>query len=191
MADITCDVLVAGSGAAAFAAALAARLAGQDVVMVEKEPVFGGSTAFSAGIVWIPASSHARRAGIDDSPDAAMTYLEAIAGNRLDQARARVFVDNAAGVLDTLEAKTHVRFKLSPTWADYEPDLPGGSNGGRSLGPETFDGRRLGRQFDQLRVPLRSMMVLGGMMVGREDLPHVFKMSTERASSIWRNGWMP
>ena len=51
-----CDVLVAGSGAAGFAAALTAHLAGLDVIMVEKEPEFGGTTAYSAGVVWIPKS---------------------------------------------------------------------------------------------------------------------------------------
>ncbi len=40
--SLTCDVLVAGSGAAGFAAALTARLHGLDVLMVEKEPLFGG-----------------------------------------------------------------------------------------------------------------------------------------------------
>jgi glycerol-3-phosphate dehydrogenase len=42
---VTCDVLVAGSGAAGFATALAASLRGLDVLMVEKEPLFGGTTA--------------------------------------------------------------------------------------------------------------------------------------------------
>lgn len=185
MSDKTCDVLVAGSGAAAFSAALTARIAGLDVVMVEKEAVFGGTTAYSAGVIWVPANSHARRAGIADSPHAALTYLEAIAGNHLERSRAEAFVTHAAAALDFLEANTHVRYKLSPTWADYEPELPGGADGGRSLGPETFDGRRLGRQFDQLRAPIKSMMLLGGMMVGREDLPHYFKMTQERASAIY------
>ena len=34
---ITCDLLVAGSGAGGFAAALSAKLEGLDVVMVEKD----------------------------------------------------------------------------------------------------------------------------------------------------------
>ena len=50
----SCDVLVAGSGAGGFAAALTARLHGLDVIMVEKEPLFGGTTAYSAGVIWIP-----------------------------------------------------------------------------------------------------------------------------------------
>jgi succinate dehydrogenase/fumarate reductase flavoprotein subunit len=186
MTDHSCDLLVAGSGAGAFSAAITARIAGLDVVMTEKEAVFGGSTAYSAGVIWIPANSHAKRAGIADTKEAAFSYLQAIAGNRLDLERARAFVDNAANVLDFFEAQTHVRYKLSPTWADYEPKLAGGSDGGRSLGPAEFDGRRLGRQFESLRPPLSTMMVFGGMMIGREDLPHVFRIADnpkkERAS---------
>lgn len=182
---ITCDVLVAGSGASGFAAAITARLAGLDVVMVEKEALFGGTTAYSAGVVWIPANSHARRAGIQDRPEDALTYLRSIAGNRLDVARAEAFVASAAPMLDFLEANTHVRYRLSPTWADYEPDLPGGSSGGRSLGPETFDGRRLGPAFDQLRPPLPTMMLFGGMMVGRDDLPHYFRMARQPRSAAY------
>ena len=54
---VTCDVLVAGSGAAGFAAALTAHLEGLNVIMVEKEPLFGGTTAYSAGVVWVPTNS--------------------------------------------------------------------------------------------------------------------------------------
>src|SRR4051794_8171207 len=64
---VTCGVLVAGSGAAGFAAALTARLRGLDVLKVEKEPLFGGTTAYSAGVVWIPSNSHQAAAGVSDS----------------------------------------------------------------------------------------------------------------------------
>ena len=54
-------------------------------------------------------------------------------------------------MLDCFEREGFVRFSLVPTWADYYPDEPGASQGGRSLGPETFDGRRLGSSFAKLR----------------------------------------
>ena len=38
-----CDVLVAGSGAGGFSAAITAAHEGLDVLIVEKEPVFGGT----------------------------------------------------------------------------------------------------------------------------------------------------
>jgi succinate dehydrogenase/fumarate reductase flavoprotein subunit len=53
---VTCDVLVVGSGAGGFATALTARLHGLDVIIAEKEPVFGGTTARSGGWMWIPCN---------------------------------------------------------------------------------------------------------------------------------------
>ncbi len=173
---VECDVLVVGSGAGAFAAAITARHHGLDVLMVEKEPLFGGTTCYSAGVIWIPGSAQAKAAGIEDSAAEALRYLESIAGNRLDRARAEAFLATGPEMLAFLETNTPVRYGIVPTWADYEPDLPGGSNGGRSLAPDVFDGRRLGARFDRLRPPLESMMLLGGMMVGRTDLPHLYNM---------------
>jgi succinate dehydrogenase/fumarate reductase flavoprotein subunit len=183
-ADTTVDVLVAGSGAAGFTAAITARHAGLDVLMVEKDRVFGGTTAYSAGVVWLPCNEHARRAGKTDSREQALQYLAGAVGNRLDRAKAEAFVDNAAAMLAFLEVETHVRYQLMSDWADYDPDLPGGSQGGRSLLPEAFDGRRLGKRFAELRAPIPTMTILGGMMVNRDDFPHLFAM-TKSARSAW------
>ncbi len=77
-----------------------------------------------------------------------------------------------------------MRYEAVPIWADYHPTKPGAAQGGRSLLPLPFDGRRLGKQFDQLRAPLRTMMAFGGMMLGRNDLPHVFKMTRSARSAL-------
>ena len=56
-----CDVLVAGSGAASgMSAAITAGYRGLDVLIVEKEPRFGGTTARSGGWLWIPGTSLAK-----------------------------------------------------------------------------------------------------------------------------------
>jgi succinate dehydrogenase/fumarate reductase flavoprotein subunit len=140
---------------------------------VEKEPLFGGTTAYSAGVIWIPNSRHAREAGIADSSERALEYLSHKVGNRLDRAKARVFLERGPEMLDFLENHTHAAYSVHPTWADYEPTLPGGSDGGRSLWPHQFDGRRLGELFVKLRPPLPTMMLFGGMMIGRDDIPHM------------------
>jgi glycine/D-amino acid oxidase-like deaminating enzyme len=177
VAEFECDVLVAGSGAGGLATALAARLEGLDVILIEKEPLFGGTTAYSAGVIWIPNNHHAAKAGIADSREQALAYLAAQVGNRLDRARAEAFVDHAGPMLRAFEAAGFVSYTLAPTWADYHPKDPGGIDGGRSLTPDDYDGRLLGDYFAKLRPPLPTMTALGGMMVGRNDLPHVFKMT--------------
>jgi succinate dehydrogenase/fumarate reductase flavoprotein subunit len=179
-----CDVLVAGSGAGGFAAALTAHLHGLDVIMAEKTPLFGGTTAYSSGIIWIPNNSHQRAAGIADSREAALTYLTHHIGNRLDLANAETFLDDGPAMLDLFEREGFVSFSPGLTFPDYHPDEPGASEGGRALFANNFDGRRLGAWFDKLRSPIKTMTVFGGMMVGRTDLPHVFQMTRSVTSAV-------
>jgi succinate dehydrogenase/fumarate reductase flavoprotein subunit len=177
------DVLIAGSGAAAFATALTARSAGLSVLMVEKEAVFGGTTAYSAGVIWVPMNHLAKRAGIEDRREDALAYMADQAGNYFDRARAEAFVDTAAEMVQVFEDEGWASFGVAPTWADYHPDAPGAVNGGRSLVPEEYDGKRLGPWFEKLRAPIRTMMGFGGMMIGRNDVPHVMKMNRSLASA--------
>lgn len=180
----TCDVLVAGSGAGGFAAALTASLEGLNVLMVEKEPLFGGTTAYSAGVLWVPLNSQQAAFGIEDTREDALTYLAAHVGNHLDRDRAEAFVDTAPAMLDVFEKEGFVKLGVAPTWADYHPYEPGAAQGGRSLVPDEFEGRRLGDLFPKLRPPIRTMMGFGGMMVGRNDVPHVFNMSRSARSAL-------
>jgi len=46
---VRCDVLVVGSGAGGLSAAVTAASLGLNVIVVEKEGVFGGTTAWSGG----------------------------------------------------------------------------------------------------------------------------------------------
>ncbi|MET0724381.1 MAG: FAD-dependent oxidoreductase, partial [Tardiphaga sp.] len=75
-----CDLLVVGSGCAGMSAAVTAGHHGLDVLIVEKEPRFGGTTARSGGWLWIPGTSLARDWGIVEAPDQARTYLRHQAG---------------------------------------------------------------------------------------------------------------
>ncbi len=70
---VDCDVLVAGSGAGGLAAAITARTLGAEVVVAEKAAVFGGTTAYSAGVIWIPCNHLQVGHDIGDSPEAALT----------------------------------------------------------------------------------------------------------------------
>ena len=65
--DLTVDLVVVGSGAAGMACALTARLEGLDVLMVEKTDRYGGTTALSGGVLWVPNNSLMKQAGVEDS----------------------------------------------------------------------------------------------------------------------------
>jgi succinate dehydrogenase/fumarate reductase flavoprotein subunit len=175
---LECDVLVAGSGAAGLAAAVTAAQKGLSVMVVEKAPVFGGTSCFSAGLVWIPGSRQARAAGIEDDPALALQYLRGEGGAYTDEAKAEAYVRQAADIFAWFEDHTHVSYHLSPMWPDYHQGVAGASRGGRSLGANPFDARRLGPRMRDLRPPLSSTTIFGGMIVGREDLIHYYGMST-------------
>ena len=53
------DIVVIGAGGAGLVAALFAALAGKSVLVVERTPFVGGTTALSAGTTWVPGTHHA------------------------------------------------------------------------------------------------------------------------------------
>jgi hypothetical protein len=183
MRSTTCDVLIAGSGVAGFTAALALHDRGLRVIMVEKEAVFGGTSAYAAGMPWVPANPEAIAHG--DTPEKAFAYLRNEVGRRLNEEKAAAFLANCNAAISFLEHVSEVRFSPQPTWPDYHPNLPGAATGRRGLLPVKFDGRRLKNRFADLRPPLTSMMIFGRMMVGREDLPHLFAMRRSPRSALY------
>ena len=62
------DLLCVGSGAASLSAALRAHDLGARVLIVEAADKYGGSTAISGGVVWIPNNPQMAGRGIPDSP---------------------------------------------------------------------------------------------------------------------------
>ena len=67
--DADTDVIVVGGGGAGLAASIEARSLGRRVVLLEKNPQLGGSTAWSVGSISATNTPHQRRKGILDSPD--------------------------------------------------------------------------------------------------------------------------
>jgi glycine/D-amino acid oxidase-like deaminating enzyme len=60
------DVIVIGAGADGMTAAAVAAAEGLRVLVIEKTEFVGGTTAWSGGMVWIPANSKMKQAGIED-----------------------------------------------------------------------------------------------------------------------------
>jgi len=167
--DLETDLLVIGAGAAGMTAALVGALEGLRVILCEKSDVVGGTTATSAGTVWIPGSRQSEAAGIPDSIEAAKTYLAAMLGKDAGDGRLDAYLASGPAVLDDLEKRSLVSFVPPPLHPDYR-DLPGAALRGRALGTAPFDGRKLGADFDRVRPPRHEFTVLGGMMVGKNDI---------------------
>jgi succinate dehydrogenase/fumarate reductase flavoprotein subunit len=171
-----CDVLVVGSGAGGLATAVAAAHRRLDVLVVEKEPVFGGTSARSGGWMWIPCNGPAQRAGVEDSIAAARRYLQHEAGAHFDAARVDAFLETGPRAVEFFETETKLQFDLGPTFADYHPDAPGGVDGGRSIVARPFDGRALGPEIRRLRPPLSEITFLGMMIGSGKELLHFFNV---------------
>ena len=112
--DTETDLLVIGAGAGGMTAALVGTLEGLDVILCEKSDMVGGTTATSAGTVWIPGSRQSERAGTPDKVEAARTYLSAMLGEHASDERLDMFLKAGPLVLDYLEDKTSVRFAAPP-----------------------------------------------------------------------------
>jgi succinate dehydrogenase/fumarate reductase flavoprotein subunit len=165
------DLLVLGAGAGGMTAALSAAVLGLDVLLVEKADQVGGTTARSAGSVWVPNSHHSSPG--KDSPEQALRYLQGTVGNRLRSEMAAAFLAEAPQMVRFLEDATEVRFRAYPHHPDYAPGVSGSTTSGRVLEPVPFDARVLGRNFAALSAPLPEFTVFGGMMVDRADIGHL------------------
>ena len=144
--DITCDLLVVGSGAGGLATAISARKHGLDVIVVEKAATFGGTTAYSGGVLWIPGSHHGRAQNPHDSRAAVLTYLKHQAGAGFDEGAVEAFLDHAPEMVEWFERETEVRF-VPTMYPDYHPDAPGGVDVGRSILAAPYNARRLGAEI--------------------------------------------
>ena len=88
----TCDLLVIGSGAGGLSAAVTAAELGLKVLVVEKEPQYGGTTAWSGGWMWIPRNPLAVAAGIVEDMDTPLSYLKHELGAQFEEEIGRAHV---------------------------------------------------------------------------------------------------
>jgi succinate dehydrogenase/fumarate reductase flavoprotein subunit len=167
--DEVADLVVVGAGAAGMTAALVAARHGLRVVLCEATEQVGGTTATSAGTLWIPGNRHGQAAGCGDTVEAGERYLAALLGPDDPRGLRRAFLATGDEAIAWLEAHSQVRFTSSGTHPDYLVQ-PGAALAGRALSPLPFDGRRLGADFARVRPPIPEFMLLGGMMVGKADI---------------------
>ena len=182
---IDCDLLVAGSGASGMTAAIVAAKNGLKVIVVEKEPVFGGTTALSGGYLWVPNNPVSQEAGVKDSKEAALSYIRHEAGNQFDADRVEAFLDAGPAMVAFMHEHTHVRFEASPAFSDYHPDAPGGTAGGRSILVQPAKASILGHDLVKLRPPRKELTLFGLAIGSGKELWHFYRAFKSPASFMY------
>ncbi|MEE4453000.1 FAD-binding protein [Novosphingobium resinovorum] len=164
--DLEADVVVLGSGGAAMTAAITAHDFGaKDVVILEKTGMVGGTTAMSGGMLWIPGNHYQTEAGIDESDEDVVAYLDALAPGALDPDTLMAFMENGPEMIRYFSDQTPVRFHAYADFPDYQPYMPGAKpDGGRSLDNEAFSFERLGKWATRVNPTKMAYPVRGSLM---------------------------
>ena len=159
--DKEVDIVVVGSGAGGMLSALVAAKNHAEVLIVEKDRRWGGTSATSGGGIWIPGSDQAKAAGFEDDLDEAFKYVRGLSADNVPDENIRAYVENAAPMLRWLTANTPVVYTAQP-YPDYHAENPGGSvTGYRTHLPELLDGRPLGADLKTQQFPSPAASLFG------------------------------
>lgn len=133
----TYDVVVVGSGAAGALAALRAAELGLSVLIVEKAHKYGGTSATSGGVMWVPNNQLTAN---DDSREKAFAYIDSLLRGPVQRERLETYVDESPNMIRFL---TSLGIPLvQAAWPDYFQNATE-CRSDRSVLCDTFDGREL------------------------------------------------
>lgn len=169
------DVIVVGSGAG-LVGAYAAASRGLRTLVIEKTGYLGGTTSSSGAGIWLPGNAAEKRAGVEDSPDAAIPYLDAIVGDDAPASLREAFLRAGPQMIDELEENHWFRWFEWKGVPDYFEDRPGSSATGRTIFPPDLPRSELGNLASLIRPPMwterwgvdiEPVMVGGQALIGR------------------------
>lgn len=182
--DNTCDLLVIGSGAGALSAAVTAAHLGLKVIVVEKDPQYGGTTAWSGGWMWVPRNPLAVEAGIVERIEKPLSYLRRELGEKFDESRALAFLNNGPRMVEFFRRHTALQFIDGNAIPDFHGHTPDAALGGRSICAAPFDARQLGDHLHDLKPPLKETTLWGMGIASGAELRH-FLNALHHPASFW------
>jgi fumarate reductase flavoprotein subunit len=110
--DTEVPLVIIGAGAAGLCAALAAKEAGIDAVVVERDDIPSGSTALSAGLIPAAGTRFQREKGIVDSPRVFAADIQRKAKNEADPAIVEVVAARAGPLIEWLADRYGLPFEV-------------------------------------------------------------------------------
>ncbi len=147
-----CGFLIIGGGIGGLAAAVRARDAGLDTIILEKSEYLGGVAAYSGGIVWVGNNHLAARDGYHDTPAMTEDYIQFLNGNddNYDRRLRRALRDGSVEAIRYYTEEIGIPFSVIGRQDQFYPDAPGSVAGGRSL-EVALPGAELGAWRPRLR----------------------------------------
>jgi succinate dehydrogenase/fumarate reductase flavoprotein subunit len=185
--QISCDLLVVGSGAAGLSAAVTAASHGLKVIVVEKDETLGGASAWSGGWMWVPGNPLARRAGIKEDPQQPRTYLKNELGDRYNPERVDAFLDNCPYMVAFFEQRTELQFVDGNAIPDMHGNTPGAATQDHQVIAAPYDARKIGPLLKRLRKTMRETSFLGMPIMAGPDLMAFLTMTRSLKSFIHVN----
>ncbi|MDG2003813.1 MAG: FAD-dependent oxidoreductase [Novosphingobium sp.] len=182
------DVVVIGSGAGGLLAALRAAENGLSVVVLEKAALYGGTTATSGGAIWVPCHGLGDH---EDSREQAESYLNHVTGGEAHGERLTAYLDHAPEMVGWMQS-LGIGWDMLEGYPDYFTEAPG-TVPGRALAPAEVDGKLLGEDYLNMRLPFGAFMLLGRYSMG---LDQAFSLSARLpgwqrvAAGIFAKYWL-
>lgn len=176
-APLDCDLLVVGSGAAGLAAAVSAAYLGKRVILVEKDAVLGGATAWSGGWLWAPRNPLARRAGIVEDIEQPRTYLRNELGEHYRAELVDAFLQYCPEMVAFFEQHTALQFVDGNGIPDMHGNTPGAASGGHQVIAAPYDGREVLDLLPRLRKTMRETSFMGMPIMAGADLAAFLNMT--------------
>ncbi len=176
------DLIVLGSGAAGFSAAVTAAHKGLKVLLIEKDKDLGGTTAWAGGWIWSPRNLYATARGIQESPEDVRSYLKGVLGEYYDGKRADAFIKGAPEMIGFFAGNTSLQFEGDLGIPDTYGHIDGAGTGGRSAIAKPFDAKLLGRTFKHLKKPLNETTFYGLLIQSGPDLKAFMSMTRSLSS---------
>ncbi len=141
-------------------AALCSQAKGFATLLIEKDKVYGGTTAVSGGGIWIPCNHQVQARGGSDELEAARRYVHTLTKGETEPERVDAYLDNGPTMVKYMEDEFDVHFDLVVKYPDYFMHTQGAKASHRSMEPAVFDATLLGDELDNQREPYPGTLIM-------------------------------
>jgi len=155
--------------------ALRATEQGLSTLIIEKAHKYGGTSAASGGVLWIPNHGITQNG---DSREQTLQYLNNLVAETIQRDRLESFIEQGPQMVRFMQSLGIA--VMAAQWPDYFPEMPG-ARADRSIICPTFDGRKLDDKFALMREQYTRFKLINRYSM---DLSEFFALSS-RAKG-WR-----